>query len=252
MKKFPISVTLYSTSKGHHNQDTYAHTIKHLAAKLPLDSFGSLNVHIKVSEGHGEKAMGMIEDLHKSGFFTYVTQGDWNREGNNHAEAYYKDMLTLMSQDTVHQNEYILFLEDDWLINCDNLAFWLSEGIKCLKNNKDILCVRVNDEINQDVSKATTINKYIYVQNRDAGRWGPTLTFQPTLMRTRDWYCAVRQINRDWELIKNQHCELLSGFYMSRLFSNSPTPFAFFDPSKINATHIGIPNLQEKLKNGNE
>jgi len=240
MRKLPISLTLYTTTKGHFGCKTnYQHTVKSLSNQISIKEFGSATAHIKISEGEMEGGLEMSEFLSKAGLNILSTEKNWNREGNNHAEGYFQDMMVMMNSESVHKNEFILFLEDDWIINTDKLDFWLSEGVKCLKKNKDILCVRINDEINKDVSRATSINKYIYTQDSDYTIYGPTLTFQPTLMRTRDWYAAVRHINKDWEKVKNQHCELISGYYMHSLFSNSPTPFAFFDPEKINATHIG-------------
>ena len=93
-------------------------------------------------------------------FNKYIKTCLWNRKNNNHAVEYFKDMETLMNQDSVHDNEFILFHEDDWIINTQKpLMYLLQEGIRLMKGNKDILCVRINADTNTDLSKASKITK---------------------------------------------------------------------------------------------
>ena len=241
MNSLPISLTLYTTTKGHFGyKDCAKDTVDHLS-KIDEGCFSNKSAHIKVCDS--QEGEDKCEDL-KSFFESKqidvsTTKGNWNRKNNNHAVEYFKDMETLMNQDSVHDNEFILFHEDDWIINTQKpLMYLLQEGIRLMKGNKDILCVRINADTNTDLSKTSKITKDIYIQNEDYTQYGPTITFQPTLMRTRDWYAAVRQINRN-DLRFKSHCELLSGMFMKGLFATVSTPFAFFDPNTINATHIG-------------
>lgn len=241
LPKIPVSITFYCTTLGHFKyQYCYKHSLSHLNEKLSLSSFNSLDAHIKISSGQDDVANEIKSDLKNFGFNVYTTEKDWNRKGNNHAAGYYADMLTLMSTTTVQQSPYVLLLEDDWLINCEkDLALYLSKGIELLKKCPEILCVRINDEINKDVTKSARVSNEIYLQNEDYSDFGATLTFQPTIMRARDWLAAVRFINKNWGQFKCSHCEIVSGHVMRYLFSDSSRPFAFFDPDQINATHIG-------------
>lgn len=249
MSQIPISICLFTTTKGHYKFNTHNHTLNRLNELIPLDDIGKF-AHVKVSSGHNNKLEKISHDLSKFGFKTLYTEQDWNREDNNHASAYYQDMLTLLNHNDVHKNPYILFLEDDWLINCEgDLLFYFKEAIKYLKEDKDLLAIRINHEINKDTSKAFRVNNNFYLQNKDYTQYGPTLTFQPTIMRTRDWYTSVRLINKNWEQFKNQHCELVSGNVIRYLFSDSARPFAFFNPEKLNCTHIGCKEFIEKHLN---
>ena len=251
MKNLPISLTLYTTTKGHFGyKDCIKHTVNHLK-NVADGCFTSEFAHIKTCEGEeGEKVrQEMTSFLEGRKINVLSTTKDWNRKRNNHAIEYFADMETIMNNNDVHQNRFIFFHEDDWIINTDKkLIQLLQDGIKLLNENKEILCVRVNADIDKDTSKATKIGNDIFLQNENYTRYGPTITFQPTLMRTRDWYAAVRAINRS-ELRLTQHCELLTGYFMKSLFSDSMTPFAFFDPNVINATHIGSEEFAKENKN---
>ena len=238
-QKLPISLCLYLTTKGHWSyKDCYRHTVRNISSHIPLDNFGSLVAHVKVSSGDSETPF--VKFLEENGFKVLVTYQDWNRKDNNHAEAYFKDMLKVMGDEEVHKNEFVIHQEDDfpWQVEKRDAVFYWNHAIKLLKSDKDLLAVRVNDEINQDVSKAKKIDQFTFQQNLDYTRWGPTLTFQPTIVRTRDWFFSVEMINKYWENLKDQHCELTSGLAM-RNFTSSRTPFYFFDPKMFNCRHIG-------------
>jgi hypothetical protein len=242
LPKIPVSVCLFLTTKDRYAyRNFYRHTIDRLNQSIPLCNFGNLSAHIKISaDNHISTFIEMENWLESKGFDVFSTHKIWDKVGNQHAEGYYQDMNTLLAQDCVHSNPYMLLLEDDWLINCDNLDKYFAEGIKLLRDNKDILCVRINDEMNKNASKAKKITRNIYTQTKDNTKFGETITFQPTLFRTRDWYAAVRLINKNWEQFKHQHCELVSGNVMKYLFSDKEEGcFAFFDPEKLNCTHIG-------------
>ena len=251
MNSLPVSLTLYTTTKGHFGyKDCPKHTVDHIST-IGEGCFSSKSVHIKVCDNKDgdEKFKDLDRYFKKKSFNVVSTKGSWNRKNNNHAIEYFKDMETLMNEDLVHDNEFIFFHEDDWIINTEKpLIYLLQEGIKYMRRNKDLICVRVNADINTDISKATKISNDIYLQNEDYTQFGPTITFQPTLMRTRDWYAAVRQINRN-DLRFKSHCELLSGMFMKGLFATVNTPFAFYDPNVINATHIGSEEFAKENNN---
>jgi len=241
-RKIPISVCLFTTTRPRWGFiDCYKHTIERLNQSIPLSDFGNLSAHIKISDdSHFEKADEMEDWLSGRGFNVLRTHKNWDKVGDQHAEGYYGDMYTLMSTQAVQNQPYMLLLEDDWLINGEDLIGYFKKGVELLKKNKDVLCVRVNDEINQDVSRATKIGANIYAQNKDYTKFGETLTFQPTILRVRDWYAAVRFINKNWHQLKGNHCELVSGSIMKYLFSDKEEGcFTFFDPAKLSAKHIG-------------
>jgi hypothetical protein len=245
--KIPVSLTFYTTSKGHFgNRDCYRSTIERLVEDGILYSFSERVAHIKDS---GEGTEDIKRFLVDHGFEIKIRKGEW--DNHNHVSknsdfpiaGYYGDMFNLMSEQSVQNNEFIFFLEDDNIINNKKeLTYFLKEGVNLLRKNKDILCIRINRtdiEGWDDISKATKITKDIYVQDEDYTKYGPTLTFQPTIMRTRDWFAAVRFINKNWDQFKDSHCEIVSGHVMRYLFSDASKPFAFFDPELISCEHIG-------------
>lgn len=245
------SIVLYTSTRGHFGyKDCYKHTVKRLE-KENLDFWRIYKLaHIKISPGEEELAAEMKQWLNKKGFRVIQTKANWkhNDPNNSHAKEYYKDKLKCFSDKEIQKRRYTFFIEDDWKVNFNGYAdFYLDRAAEFLDKNLDYLCVRVNNEIEKSVEKATplTEDNLIYKQNLDYTIYGPTLTFQPTLIRSAEWRHALRLINSNLDILNTQHCELVSGMAM-RQFSDSDTPFCFFNPQIINCEHIGE---EEKIKN---
>lgn len=246
-----LNIALYTSTRGHFGfKNSYQFTVERLIEKIPMwDSFYKL-AHIKISNNEVEVANDMQQWLEEKGFEVITSVGEWkhNDQANSHAKAYYADMLKVFSQPKILDKPYTLFIEDDWLIETEDTQF-LSMGLLFLNQNRDSLCVRINNK-NENILGKDKIkeNDDIYSQGRHYTQYGPTLTFQPTIIRTNEWYHSLRIINKNSEILDKNHCKLVSGQVIGQ-FSDSKTPFAFFNPNLVKCEHIGE---KEKLEVLNE
>jgi hypothetical protein len=144
--------------------------------------------------------------------------------------------------------DYSFWVEDDWVIRLANGSHYygytrefLFEAMEILRHNPELLSVRFN---NQPCDEDKVIRKDGYLlQGENYTQWGPTFTFQPTVVRTRDMYIAYKLIEENQDKIGNLHIELQSGLGLKQL-SLSKTPFAFFDYNEVKSVHIGVPNYK--------
>lgn len=243
-----LAIVLYTSARGHFGyRDCYKQTVEKMKKEIPFFESYYKVAHIKYSDGEEKYLSEMEEFLAYHGFYLKITKGDWKHNDHSHANGYYADMLTVLSDPKLHKYDYVFSFEDDWLINFnDNYTVAVGEALKLLDNNLSALCVRVNHDLHKDTSNAhQELCGFIFQQGMDYTKFGPTYTFQPTITRLKEWYHSVRMINnqikRNPFLLQQIHCELISGEILKQ-FSDSLAPFYFFDPSLINATHIGEEN----------
>lgn len=247
-----LGVVLYTSTKGHFGYtDCYKHTVNRLVEVFP-HCWESLTkvAHIKRSpDDSSEVFLEMFDFLKSNGFDVLVTNGDWGHNKPSHAVGYYQDMKRTLGHAPLHKKRYVFACEDDWLLNFKvNSTSSIMKAIEFMDTNLDVLCVRVNHDVHTDLSKTVgPIKDLFYLQHLDYTPYGPTFTFQPTIVRLKEWYHSVRLIlkKRDvWrkefntEYFSYNHCELVSGETL-KVFSDSELPFAFFDPNVIVAQHIG-------------
>lgn len=238
-----VALVLYTSTKGHFDyKECYQHTVKRLMGQLPLFSFFYKIAHIKVSQGEEAFADEMECWLKVNGFKVLRTQGEWKHDcqNNSHAKEYYKDMYKTLSDKKLHDYPYVLCMEDDWLLSFTDSKgeSYMRKAVDVLDSDFNKLCVRINNKAENDTSKATKISESIFMQNLDYTPYGPTYTFQPTIVRTKEWYHSVRLINNNLQILDTQHCELVSGNVLKN-FTDDQCPFLFFDPEEANAEHIG-------------
>jgi hypothetical protein len=247
-----LAIALYTSTKGHFGyKDCYKHTVERMLKEIPLfDSYCKV-AHIKYSEEDGEDQLVEMETfLNKHGFNVLITKGDWSHNKGSHAQEYYKDMLNVFCSTWVRSKKYTFVCEDDELLNfrgsfCKSVA----AAISFLEKDRNALCVKVNRDTETDLSKATEVfDNLIYRQDKDYTPWGPTFTFQPTIVRSSEWMHSLRIINKNLHLLDRVHCELMSGEVFKE-FSDYALPFFFFNPNKINTKHIGLKQQIEKFKN---
>lgn len=239
-----LAIVLYTSTKGHFDyKDCYKHTLSRLEEQFGLLTFFYKLAHIKVSEGEEDLAYEMEAYLKVHGFSVLKTQGTWKHDcdHNSHAKEYYKDMFTALSDKKLHNYPYVLCMEDDWLLSFpkNSAEHWCRKAIDVLDKDLNKLCVRINNKKENELSEATAIQEEdIYMQNLGYTPWGPTYTFQPTIVRTKEWYHSVRLINNNIEILDSQHCEIVSGKTLKN-FTDDLCPFLFFNPNKVHAEHIG-------------
>lgn len=240
-----LNLVIYTSTKGHFG---YKNCYKVTSRRLDeLFTFKDKTVHIKIDpesdKNHQHFKMKDWFDKQES-WNILSTRGDWSHNDRSHAAEYYKDKLTCFSNLKVQSNKYTLFIEDDWIIHHGigvNASELMEKAVSFLNTNQNKLCVRINnrDEIPCDYIYETS---EIWSQGEKYTSFGPTFTFQPTIVRTLEWYHALRWINQmsdaDPDLFAKYHCELISGDVMKK-FSDDPLPFCFFNPEVVNAEHIG-------------
>ena len=238
-----LAILLFTTTKGHFGyKNSYEFIVKNIRHKL---SPGGRIAHIKYEEGDSNTLDLMKEFLEKDDYTIIATEGKWSHNSNSHAQEYYKDQLRLFSS---HAKPYSLLQEDDFLIKTKNgnTEDIILSGLNFLEQNPQALCVRINSEPIRTTKGATRISEHIFRQDEDFTPYGSTFTFQPTIVRTRDYYQALRIINNNLHLLETTHCELLSG-YVFKQFSTDSSPFYFFDPDLIWCEHIGEKDKLESL-----
>ncbi|MBP9682981.1 MAG: hypothetical protein KBD76_16390 [Bacteriovorax sp.] len=242
-----LAVLLFTTTKGHFGfKNSYEFVVKDLDQRI----FPKLKLaHIKYQKDE-LRYLGLIEDsLQKRGFKTLTTEGKWGHNSTSHASEYFKDQLKLFSS---HALPYSFICEDDFLCKIESSEYptslkkILEIGMDFLEQNPKALCVRINSEPDRHKNGATKINDLIYRQDEDRTPWGSTFTFQPTIVRTRDYLATLRIINNNLHLLDSVHCEILSG-QVFKQFSDDKSPFYFFDPELVWCEHIGEKEKLEKL-----
>lgn len=249
-----LAIVLYTSTKGHFGyKDCYKHTVERMEKEIPFFNSFTKVAHIKYSKKDGEDQLVEMETfLNNKGFVVEITKGEWGHNNESHANGYYRDMLTTLSKTCLHKYPYVFVVEDDWQLSFNGLfSSAVSEALSFLDKDLDALCVRVNRDTHDDTHMADhTDFKLIFRQGEDYTPYGPTFTFQPTIVRLKEWYHSVRvickAIDADPELFKKTHCELISGQVLKQ-FSDSDCPFYFFDPEVINAKHIGEEEEIKKL-----
>ena len=246
-----LTVVLYSSVKGHFGfKNSYQFTIDSLMENLGDDFFSLAKYcNVKREDGDGKVFSEMEDFLSKRGFIINQTFGDWSHNNASHAKEYYKDMLSVFNKS--YQKQFTFVGEDDYIIHSnDPFNYCVEVATKFLRENKNALCVRINSEPDKRINGATKVREGIYRQDEDFTKFGSTFTFQPCILRTRDWWHSLRIINNNLHLLDSVHCEILSG-QVFKQFSDDQSPFYFFDPELVWCEHIGEKEKLEKLNENN-
>lgn len=243
-----LGLCVFTTTKGHYGREgLYKLTIENLKELGVLNKFNYKVVHIKQFGDDSDKLNAISEYFLRNGFFIITSKKEKTEKLEEYHNEYQKDITKMFSSGLVNRSEFSLWLEDDWIIKTkENLWDQFQYGCAILKNEKDLLSVRINHEF-PTKDKYIAYNHKIFLQGDNYTQWGPTFTFQPTIVRTRDAYQAYRLINQNSKNIGHLHIELQSGIGFKAL-SEFKNPFAFFNPKDINAIHIGAPPFEELIK----
>jgi hypothetical protein len=242
-----LGIVLYTSTKGHFGYtDCYKHTVNRLIQCFPHCWESLVRVaHIKYSSTDNAEILSeMIRFLKEKGFDVLTSTGDWSHNTSSHANGYYQDMEKALGYWPLHKKRYVLVCEDDWLLNFQtNPTSSIINAINLMDRDLNTMCVRINHDIHQNLQEAEeSVVEGIFRQGLKYTEYGPTFTFQPTIVRLKEWYHSVRLINKKASkhetFFNDVHCELVSG-EMLKVFSDSEKPFCFFDPRKVNAEHIG-------------
>ena len=238
-----LALLLFTSSRGHFGfTNSHEFVVNNFIGKACFDL---KLAHIKFQDGEETVLRNTESFLINKGYKVLKTKGEWKHNSSSHAKEYYKDQLKLLSS---HGKPYSLQNEDDFIIKTSDksIHFYLKKGIEFLERNPQALCVRINAEPDWHLNGSTYIEEFIYRQDEDRTVYGSTFTFQPTILRTRDYLAALRIINNNLHLLDSVHCEILSG-QVFKQFSDDKSPFYFFDPDLVWCEHIGEKEKLEKL-----
>ncbi len=236
MNKLPITLVLFSSSKGHFgHKGVYKTTLDHLNRQLPLSSFGQLVAHVKVSPSEEAIAADMVADLESRGFKVLTTIADWTR-GMSHQQGYTQDIATISKERSVYTQPYVLWLEDDSTIESTILSVedLLLQSCQFLADDHEKMTVRVarkGDARGPEIKPSDSPNWF----------YSGDVNFQPMIMRSSDFYRLGMVLEANPGACATVQCEMLARMIIDT-FSRSPRKHIVYETETAHSTHLGLPN----------
>lgn len=243
--KLPISICFFTSSKGHFgHKDVYLKTLNHLDKQVPLSIFGSLVAHIKVTPGEEMIGDTMETELKNRGFVVLKTVADWSR-GQSHQTAYMEDVIRVSKCPEVIGQPFMLWLEDDSTITCNDTeaTALLARWCRMLNDENELTSIRL---LRRGDLLSTNIIPPDGLPNRN---WfhSEHFNFQPAMLRSRDFYLAALFIERNPQAMAQIQCEMLWRLVL-RNFSRSPYLHRVFVPDYAETIHLGTTEYPELIK----
>jgi hypothetical protein len=248
MQQIPITLLFFTSTKGHFGfKDIYLDTLNYLNRKIPLSSFAQKIAHIKVSSLEQEQAAKMTAELEKRGFTVIAVTADWSH-GIAHQNEYMKDLIRVSKRPEVYKNDYVLWLEDDSPFEFHNevtIERGFYRSLTLLTENPDLISVRFlrrNDLHDSPI---------IEVPNKPTDYfYSPHYNFQPSILRSRDFFLACKIIEDNFDKITNVQSEMLWRLVLGPM-SRSELKHIVWWPDYGETYHLGSPDypkLKEQLK----
>lgn len=234
MTPFPISLILFTSTKGHFgHKDVYLKTLIHLDRQIPLSLFGGRVAHVKVSVGEESFGEEMAGELEKRGFTVLVTIADWSR-GQSHQAAYMADVVKVSKESSIYSRPYVLWFEDDQTITPHAVSAerLLLQSCKLLAQDNELVSVRLLRR--GDLSTSPIL--------KQEANWfySPHVNFQPLLLRSRDFYLAAKIVEQNPQLTAVTQCEMLWRLVLAD-FSRSEHKHIVYNPDYAETIHLGTP-----------
>lgn len=236
MTPLPLTLALFTSTRGHFSRDTYQGTITDILRQLPV-GWGGLRANVKWEPGQELKAAEMRHWLEERHFEVTTPCQSWKHHDPSHQEGYLRDIELVTSRIT---SPYYLHLEDDmWLrANVGSLEQHLAEAVDILESNLDIVQVRFARWDNEYERlkgleakhgiKANPVEKDGAIAHRD---WSNN----PFVARTRDVRAAVKFV---FATNLPRHSEHGLGSAM-KLLGHPEQPFYTPSPFEIRCRHMG-------------
>ncbi len=229
----PVTLCFFTSTKGHFgHKDVYLRTLNQLHRQFPLDYFGARLAHIKVTPGEEAIAEQMAEELVKRGFELLTTTAAWSR-GTSHQIGYMQDVVTVSKDPLVHENPYVLWLEDDSLSvpHDGDYSRLLGDSLRFF-DDPEILSVRLLRRCDHAGSPILRQEKNYF--------FSPHFNFQPAFLRSRDFYLAALTIERNPEATARVQCEMLWRLVLAN-FTRNPLCHVVWNPDHAETIHLGTP-----------
>lgn len=239
--KLPITLCLFTTTKGHHKRGftDCRITLNHLDAQLPLSLFAAKVASLKITPG--DEALGgqMADELSVRGFKVLTEVAAWQR-GTSHQQAYNEDIQRISRDPLVHAQPYVWWVEDDGLLDCHGctLERLLADSARMLAENADLLTVRLRrraDDRGPEAGPQTDTRFF----------WSQHFNFQPSILRTRDFQLAALFIERNPHLAAQVQIEALWRMVLGN-FTRSPLCHAVWECDHAESIHIGVPQAEHE------
>lgn len=245
MTTLPISICLFTTTKGHWSIKTMCRdTLDHLDRQIPLSSFGARYAHIKGSPGEEGIANDMMKELKSRGFTVEITVGAWQR-GTSHQVGYLADMRKASRSPVIQSQPYMLLLEDDSPFAChgDDLTTCLYRMTEALARDHNLVStrfIRRNDwEGGVPVIRADKDHFF-----------SPNFDFQPAILRSRDYLIANKVIEDNWANLSHLQCELVMRLALDTLTRGTERHMVWL-PDYAETYHLGVPEHETVRRNLN-
>ncbi len=232
----PLTLAVFSSTKGHFGQSTYKATIESLKRHIDLSQFWARVVHIKWETGHEERLVEMEKYFADNNFVVLKTYGAWKHFDISHIMNHAADLHTLMTSDVVKNSDYVLWLEDDFVFHPGDrtLEERFKEIIETLEMYPNLLFGRVLREkiMEEQLGKSVTINHLRGVID--------VHSFNPHVIRARDAYYLAKCFKQFFN--GQTHIERFSTECLRQL-SPSTHPFAYYPFDIFSCEHIGTENF---------
>jgi hypothetical protein len=243
MTPLPLTLCLYTSTKGHFSRDTYRETVTDFLRQVPASYLDMLLVHIKSEPGHEGKLGEMGEWLKDHGFIVFDTCQTWKHDDPSHNHGYCMDIKKMASK--IH-SPYYLGLEDDWVMSSESVVNQLAEAIKKLETDPNLMQVRFPRFTNEYERIINLRSKHGIDSRAEVGILGGVFhndwSNHPHVVRTRDINAAIRFV---FATNLPKHSEHGLGVAM-KMLSDSDKPFFTPDSNQIRVGHIGVPTNAER------
>ncbi len=248
MSKNNISLCLFTSTKGHFDQSTFKETVENWLSYCPADGWGQLLAHVKVSPG--ESGEGIAVWLRNKGFDVRITDGEWKHNDNSHHAEYLSD---LGKMSLLVDQEYVIMVEDDWLLSLKNLplSYFINFGQTLLKKSPQLLEVRFprfNNEVERikKLKEKHGINAYVLTDNNKTLFWhSENANLHPCIRRSRDVMIALKLLKDNWASLSRLGVE--QGFSLCfKSLSYDVASLGCFYPEAAQVLHIGVRTPEER------
>ncbi len=235
--KLPISLCLFSSTKGHFGHSTYQATLTQWDRQVPLATFGQLICHLKVTPGDETIAEQMVTDLTARGFHVLQTTAAWER-GLSHGSQYLGDQIKVSKDTRVYTQPYMLLLEDDTPLVTSSVSLEdiLLRSCQLLADNHELVSVRTIRRGDYDGGVPS-------LGDAENGRafYSPHTDYQTPILRSLDFYRLCLLLEANPKACETVQCEQLWAIILSA-FSRAEKQHLVWKPDWVNAIHLGVPD----------
>lgn len=237
MTPLPITLALFTSTRGHFGRDTYQTTVNDWLRQVPATDWSELRANIKWEPGQEAKRDEMKMWLVSRGFVVTTPCMAWKHHDDSHQEGYLRDIALVTSEITT---PYYLHLEDDMLLRADRpIERYLADAVAKLEQFPSTLQIRFARWANEaeriaGLKAKHGIDAKLEVQpNGDLSHndWSNN----PFIARTRDVRAAVYFL---FGTALPKHSEHGLGTMM-RFLGHDTYPFHTPSPAKVYCRHIG-------------